>query len=319
MLGNLFKNVANTVTKTCQKHAPEILIGVGMAASVGAVALAIKATVDVQEPLKECKENLDSLKECKEDYEEQADYNKDLVCAYAKTAGVIAKHYAIPVALEITALGTMFASNKKSRERNAKLAGALTTVQGLYSKYRNNVIETYGEDVDRDMRLGTHTEKRTIEVEDPETGKKKKQKVDALVLDPDKMSDFAIIYSAETNANFVSNNFQTNLDTLAIRRNYIANIMRCNGYITVNEFLKYCGFDMDQLKIQGQVWGWAYDPNDASKPDYPDIRFYDVYDKDGNAAVLIDFANVELLDQKVWGGSESKKMGKILQRFRKLD
>lgn len=318
MFKDLIKNTVKTVTTTCQKHAPEILIATGMVASVGAVAMAIKATVDVQEPLEECKENIEDIKESKDEYKHEADYNKDLTVAYFKTAGVVAKHYAIPVVLEITALGTMFSSNKKSRERNAQLAGALTTVQGLYSRYRKNVIDTYGEDVDDAMRLGTKIEKRTVETVDPETGKKKKQKIDTMVVDPENLSDFAIIYSPQTNANFDERNFQCNIQTLNIRRNYMANIMRCNGFITVNEFLKDCGFDMQQTKIQGQVWGYTYDPNDPDKT-YPDIKFYDVYDKDGNAAILIDFDNLELLDQKVWAGSESKLMTKMLSKFRKID
>lgn len=69
------KKAGKSLLLSGKKHSPEILIVAGVVASGAALVMACKATLDVQEPLKEAKENVDAVRETKE---ENDDYGKDI-------------------------------------------------------------------------------------------------------------------------------------------------------------------------------------------------------------------------------------------------
>ncbi len=311
----ILKNTATNVTRNLKKHSPEILIGVGAVAAVGATVLACKATLDIQEPLKEAKENIDNIKDNKEKFDSSASYNKEITVAYAQTVGIIVKHYALPAALEAAALATIFTSNNIQRKRNALLTTSLSTVQTMYNKYRENVISKYGEEEDFNLRNGIHLEKRQLEEVD-ENGKTKKVKKEVAVIDEKNLSDFAIIYSPQTNCNW-NESMPCNKHVLDTRINYINDLLRVNGRVTVNQFLRELGFDYEQTKLAGQVWGWAYSPNpeDSHYGNSVCIKYREVYDSEGRVAILIDFDNLELFSDNIWSHGDNTFMKKMLAKF----
>ena len=316
----------------CSDHSAEICTGVAVVTSVTAVVATVKATKDVIPELEAHKNEIAIIKANKQedgiyyhhinetDAEkftgEEADkqYKKDLTLAYAKTGLTIAKRYAIPAVLEITAVATIISSNKISRQKNAALAGALSGLQVAYDKYRENVIAAVGEDKERDIRLGLHKEKISEEEVD-ENGKTKKVKKDVDVVDPDKLSDpFTYIYDEKAD-NF-NKSRGVNRDVLMIKQAYWNDFLVRHKRVFVNQILEDIGLSCYCTPL-GQVYGWIYDETGGSgSQNYisfnieDNARFMGNYDPsciislnpDGN---ILDkaFINKPIETKKAWAGA----------------
>lgn len=321
----------------CSDHSAEICTGVAVTTSVAAVIATVKATKDIMPELEEHVSNLEAIKgtydkenqvyqgiKIEKDKEPELVvikgdeavklYRKELTQEYGKIALTVAKHYAIPLALEITAVTTIISSNKISRQKNAALAGALTSLQAAYDKYRQNVIDAVGEDKERDIRLGLHKEKITEEEVD-EDGKTKKVKKDVNVIDPDKVSDpWTYIYDEKAD-NF-NKSQGVNRDTLLIKQAQWNDRLVWKKRVFVNEVLEDIGLSCYCSPL-GQCYGWIYD--DSAESDRQncirffiedDLRFMGNYDPsviirlkpDGN---ILDeaFINKPVVTKKAWAGA----------------
>lgn len=274
MANSLSKWLAKSTRKLgmyCSEHSAEICTGVAVVTSVAAVGFAVKATKDVIPELEEHKEEIEAVKESKETAEPKQ-YRKDITLAYAKTGLTVAKRYAIPVALEITAVATIISSNKISRKKNAALASSLTAVQAMYDKYRQNVIAAVGEDEERNIRLGLHKEK--VDAVD-ENGKKKKQEV--LVADRDKKADAFAGLFCESSV-YWQKPLGVNRDTLLLKQRYWNDKLCTRGYVFVNEIFE--DLDMPEACTElGQYCGWIYDDTDTmGYQNCIDFNMVDIHD-----------------------------------------
>lgn len=265
----------------CTKHSAEICIGVAAVTSVTAVVTAIKATHDIQDDLQMHKNNIQGIKDCydKENetflYDELVNeetmdiqtteytgeeakkvYRKSITGEYARTSLTIAKYYAIPVALEITSVVTMLTSNKISRKKNASLTASLTAVQAMYDKYRQNVVEKYGEEEDFNLAHGISKE----------VAKEGKKKEEVNVVDKNKIVDPFTALFAEGNS-YWSPSMGQNRDTLELRQSYWNDKFIRDGYVFVNDILK--DLDLEEYCTElGQYYGWIYNE------DHPAISFH---------------------------------------------
>lgn len=300
-----FKSLFYKTLDWCSDHSAEICTGVAVVTSVAAVATTVKATKDVIPELERHSTNIGAIKKSWDEENQEylslevsgdnADvvpvsgsegaklYRKDLTKEYAKAGLTVAKYYAVPIILEITAVATIISSNKISREKNAALAGSLTCLQAAYDKYRQNVIEAVGEEKERDIRLGLHNEKVTTETVDEETGKTKKVKEDAKVVDPDKMAGLWTYIYDEKADNF-NKSRGVNRDTLLIKQSYWNDYLIRRGRVFVNEVLEDIGLGC-YCTPMGQYYGWVYDPTGESDNKNcirfnieDDIRFMGTYD-----------------------------------------
>ena len=280
---SVLKNITGKTGMFMTKHSSEICTGVAIVSSIAATGFAIKATIDIQDDIDHHKRNISHIKdsynaenetflhdEPVKDGNEVVDmntvevkgteaikqYKRDLTTEYAKTGLTVAKYYAIPVVLELLAVATTFESNKISRRRNAELAAGLTAVQTMYDKYRQNVIDKYGEEEDRAMRLGLHKEKINAEVEDTD-GKKKKTKVENEQQDPDIVADIWCRCFDEGSVNW-KKDYMLNRNFLLSQQAAMNNMLVAKRYLTVNEV--YDALDLPQCEL-GQTWGWIYDPD----------------------------------------------------------
>ena len=155
-----------------KKHAPEIctagsiVAGVACVVTTGIASTKVKGIVDMH------KEEASAVREMAKvdpEYKE----GKELTRVYFRTAGKLAKLYAIPmvlgatsVSLELTSLGIM----KKS---NAALAAAAIAAESKLSDYRKHVIDKYGEEVDQELAGDVVKKVEKKAVVDPETGETK--------------------------------------------------------------------------------------------------------------------------------------------------
>ncbi len=277
----MFENLKKTGTDLLfkiSKNSPTLLIIAGGTLAIAGTALACKATLDIQEPLKKAKNDINDIKEDKEagvyDENPEMNYRKDLTTAYVETGVMLAKHYALPVTLEILAIGTLFASDRISRERNAKLAAAVCTANEMYKKYRQNVIDTYGNDVDMQMLTGAKKERKNVITTD-EDGNETKEKQDILELNRTAINPLDTPFARFFDESSVhwSKSFMANQSFLRIQENQVNERLRCRGYLFVNDVLDI--LDLPKTDI-GWDYGWIYDPDKVHQITF---GIYDVYDE----------------------------------------
>lgn len=129
------KNMAKFVWAGAKKHSPEILIGMGIAGAASSVIFAVKATPKAMILLEEKRQELGVEKlEAKE---------------IIKTAAPVYIPTAISFGVSVACI--VGASSVNSR-RNAALTAAYTLSESTLRTYRDKVLETVGEDKEREIR-----------------------------------------------------------------------------------------------------------------------------------------------------------------------
>ena len=293
---NILKNVNCVVSKVVikiKKRSPEILIVTGITGTIASAVIACKATTKVEAILDETKATLNTIHDGMETGEIQdheyttEDGKKDTVMVYAQTGVKLAKLYAPAIILGVMSISSILASNNILRKRNVALGAAYMTIDKSYKKYRDRVVERYGEQVDAELKYGIKA-KEFEEVEvDPETGKKKKVKKTVMIADPNLQSDYATYFDKRSRCYETNNDF--NRMFLNAQESFANDKLQTRGHLFLNEVLD----DLDLPRIPaGQIVGWTKDGPDG----YVNFRTIEVEreTKDGQreSAILLDF-NVE--------------------------
>lgn len=295
---------------TVRKHSPEILMVAGVIGTVAGAVMACKETLELENVLDECKHEKMELEEqyamC-EEYSEDA-LKKDQVKLTIKQAVKIVKLYAPSVIMEATSIGVIFASNDIMRKRNASMAAAYATLNSMYKRYRQNVIESYGEEVDKDMRFGVKHEKVTEIDEDGN-----KVKVDARIVDLDNtalaISDYSRFFQAGCKG-FDASSGRYNLLYLKGIQAMFNNKLIADGYVMLNDVYRELGFDTIP---EGWSIGWVYDEENPIGDNYIDFGLYEARNK--NQRAVNDWEPVILMDFNVDGNLyEDPKLYSLLKK-----
>ena len=295
---------------TVRKHSPEILMVAGVIGTVAGAVMACKETLELEDVLDECKQEKMDLEEqyamC-EQYSEDA-LKKDQVKLTIKQAVKIVKLYAPSVIMEVTSIGVIFASNDIMRKRNASMAAAYATLNSMYKRYRQNVIESYGEEVDKDMRFGVKHEKVTEIDEDGN-----KVKIDARIVDLDNtalaISDYSRFFQAGCKG-FDASSGRYNLLYLKGIQAMFNNKLIADGYVMLNDVYRELGFDTIP---EGWSIGWVYDETNPIGDNYIDFGLYEARNK--NQRAVNDWEPVILMDFNVDGNLyEDPKLYSLLKK-----
>lgn len=295
---------------TVRKHSPEILMVAGVIGTVAGAVMACKETLELEDVLDECKQEKMELEEqyamC-EEYSEDA-LKKDQVKLTIKHAVKIVKLYAPSVIMEATSIGVIFASNDIMRKRNASMAAAYATLNSMYKRYRQNVIESYGEEVDKDMRFGVKHEKVTEIDEDGN-----KVKIDARIVDLDNtalaISDYSRFFQAGCKG-FDASSGRYNLLYLKGIQAMFNNKLIADGYVMLNDVYRELGFDTIP---EGWSIGWVYDEENPIGDNYIDFGLYEARNK--NQRAVNDWEPVILMDFNVDGNLyEDPKLYSLLKK-----
>ncbi len=235
-----------------KKNAPQILmIGGGVGVAVGAV-LACKATYSGLDPVLE--EHNTTLKKVKKDKEEKkitdSEAGKKTAAVYAKTSLKIARLYAPSVGTITLSLVAMFTSHGIMKKRNAALATALSLSDTAFKKYRDRVVDRFGEEIDKQLLTGTHEEK-VEETYTDENGKEKKRKKTINVADPNAESMY-MKYFTRSNP-YWENDPQYVEAFLRGKMKKFNSLLATKGFVTLNEVYRELGFEENQA---GMVVGW---------------------------------------------------------------
>lgn len=295
---------------TVRKHSPEILMVAGVIGTVAGAVMACKETLELEDVLDECKQEKMELEEqyatC-EEYSEDA-LKKDQVKLTIKQAAKIVKLYAPSVIMEATSIGVIFASNDIMRKRNASMAAAYATLNSMYKRYRQNVIESYGEEVDKDMRFGVKHEKVTEIDEDGN-----KVKIDARIVDLDNtalaISDYSRFFQSGCKG-FDASSGRYNLLYLKGIQAMFNNKLIADGYVMLNDVYRELGFDTIP---EGWSIGWVYDEENPIGDNYIDFGLYEARNK--NQRAVNDWEPVILMDFNVDGNLyEDPKLYSLLKK-----
>ena len=254
-----------------KKHSPEILMVAGAAGAVTSTILACRATLKVTDILEEAKTSIDAVHEVQNNPEiseerySKKDAKKDLTIIYAQTAIKTIKLYAPSVILGTLSITAMFTSNNILRKRNVALAAAYATVDTAFKEYRKRVVNKYGEEIDKALLNGTESKKIEEEITDEETGKVKKVKKTVEVSHIEGCSPYAIYYDKFTSLSCERNEDYNDM-VLRGAQNYMNDILRVKGFITLLEVLEYLNLDKvaepkeyDRMKKAAMVVGWKYE------------------------------------------------------------
>lgn len=310
-----FNKTLRSGSEFCVKNSDRIYTVTAVVTSLFAFGTVIKATIDIQDELDEHMNNINDIKSAyneseqtynrddvaKEGEEANKQYKKDLTKEYGGTALTVAKYYVLPVTLEAASIFTIVTSNKISRKRNAELTAGLTAVQAMYDRYRQNVIAEYGEEKDRDFRLGIHREKTDVITVD-DRGNEKTKKGESEVQDPNAVADIWCRCFDESNDNW-SKDYMVNRNFLFAQQAALNNMLKAKKYITFNEACE--ALDLPQSEL-GQTWGWVYDPDICVQID---LGIKDITNERKRAFVNGDERNIFIdwkiapyyIGDKVWG------------------
>lgn len=243
---------------TVKKHSPVLLLGVGIVGFAATTVMACRATLKMHDLLDEAEQLVEHVEhdtpaEAK-DVAEKAKFSVKL-----QTAIKIAKLYAPSVAVGSVTLLAITGSHVILKKRNVSLAAAYTTLDGMYRRYRKNVIADVGDEKDREYRFGV-SEK---EIVDPESGLVETGRgIDAEEVRKNEFSDYARMFD-KWNEHWEPD-YRQNIFYLQSVINHFENVLRLRGYVFLNEVYKFMGYKPTKA---GQSVGWMRDAHEKGEGD----------------------------------------------------
>ena len=303
-----FTRAAGNFGLKLQKHSPEILLVVGVVGTVVSAVMACKATTKVNGVLEKAKEDVDNIhqsvgKEVSEGVVvTEEDSKKALTAVYFRTGLEFAKLYGPSVALGALSLTSIVSANGILRKRNVALAAAYAAVDNSFKKYRSNVIERFGQEVDRQLKYNIKTEEVEETVVD-ENGKETKVKKTVEVVDSEYAGNMGSPYAKffDCGNDGWDKDPEVTLMFLRSRQNYANDLLKTRGHLFLNEV--YDMLDIPRTQA-GQVVGWRYNTKNPTGDNYVDFGLYNPYNENARdfingreKVILLDF-NV---DGDIWG------------------
>ena len=268
---------------------PEILLGAGIVGVIAGAVLLCKETLKSKDILDETKETIENYPTPEEGDEElKKGYDKEIKKIKAKSKLKIAKTYIPGVTVEVLSIVSIISSNRELKKRNLSLASAYAVLDETYKRYRRNVIEKYGEDVDNELLHDIR--KETIEEETTdEKGKTKKTKKTINVASG--LSEYGIVLDRTDNHGiFNPQDIKYTVQVLTGEQNYVNDLLRVRKWVTLNQVYERLGVEPTKA---GNVVGWVYEENNKEGDNYIDFKITPTYKQNemGNfeEVILLDF------------------------------
>ena len=297
---NIVTSIMNSkAAMTIAKKKPEILLGAGIICGVGAIGMAFKAGTKAQEIKEISKKEIAEVHEVRDnpkipvDVYSDEDYKKDLIIAYGRAAGRVAK-VALPVfVLANLSLAFILKSNGMYKARAAAFGLAYSGLSEQFEKYRSRVIADHGEETDK--LYANDLFKKDIEIEDGvnSKGEPKVKKVKNATIANGNMPESQYARFFDSSSRSWSPVAEDNLVFLRSQQNYFNDMLATHGHVFLNDVYEALGIPKTEA---GQYVGWMLGLGD----DYVDFGIYDVY-KEVNRDFVNGYEPVILLDFNVDG------------------
>lgn len=256
----------NKVGLQIKKRSPEILIVAGVVGTVTSAVMACKATLKVDEIMRESNDTIEKVIEYTAD-----DAKSDLTKVYIQTGLKLAHLYAPSVILGALSITCFITSHNIMRKRCANLAAAYGTLDTAFKKYRERVAERFGEEVEKEIRYNIKAKEIEKTIVDPETGEEKtvKETVKVMDGDPSSVSPYAVEFS-ESNPNYCKDP-NMSFAFLRAQQQYFNDLLQAKGHVFLNEV--YDALGLPRTKA-GAVVGWVFDSDAPVGDNYIDFGMY---------------------------------------------
>lgn len=274
------EQILKTVNKlglNVKKHSPEILMVAGIVGTVASTVLACRATMKVNNIIEEKKKTIEDIHNCLEDenveYTEE-DSKKDLTIIYSQTGVKLIKLYAPAVMLGGLSIASIVAGHRILNKRNIAIAAAYTAVDKGFKKYRKNVVERFGEQVDKELRYNIKAKEVEKTITDKNGKEKKVKEIEYTIEDnPTKnISEYAKFFDEWTSTEHHKDP-EYNLMFLRRQQDYANEVLKAKGHLFLNEVYDMLGIPRTKA---GQVVGWIYDEENPNGDNYVDFGIYNL-------------------------------------------
>lgn len=299
-IANDISRKLNRVGFKLKKHSPEILVVSGVVGVVTSGIMACKATTKLSGILDETRETVEKIEEVaanpdmiSEEYT-QEDAKKDKVIVYTQTSLKVAKLYAPSIIIGGLSIGAILTGSNIFRKRNMALAAAYATIDKSFKEYRGRVVERFGEDMDRELKYNAKTKEIKEQIED-ENGKKKTVKTKINVVDPNQISEFAVMF--DDGCNGWTKDPESNKVFLLHQQNYANERLQKKGHLFLNEVYDMLGCPRTRA---GQIVGWIYDEKNPHGDNFVDFGIFNA-NIEANRNFVNGYERTILLDFNVDG------------------
>lgn len=268
-----------------QKHSPVIMVATGTVGVVAAGVLACRATLKMDEILKEAEADKAKIEKAETEHSDKyspEDAAQDRKLSRVKLAITIAKAYGPAVALGVASIGLIAGSHIILSRRYAGVTAAYAAVDKAFKEYRQRVIADQGEAKDREYRYDIVDKEIAVEDEHGVTTK--------VIKTPsgNATSMYAVLFD-ETNRNF-KKDWGYNQTFLAAQQTWANNKLRADGHIFLNDIYRMLGLpDTKAGAVTGWIDGGDGDDTVIFNIFGPDPVGGDLFSEGNERSVWIDF------------------------------
>ena len=258
--------LVNNIGFGLKKHSPTIFMGLGIAGTIASTVIACKATTKIGSIIEEKNKTINDIHEVladpemKDKYTEE-DSKKDLTIVYTQTGVKLLKLYAPAIALGTVSIASIIMGQRILNKRNAALSAAYMAVDQGFKRYRKNVVERFGEEVDKELRYNIKA--KTVENPDKK-GKEKNEEVLVVENPNDAISEYARYFDENTSSEYQKDP-EYNLMFLRRQQDYANERLKAKGHLFLNEVYDMLGMARSKA---GQIVGWIYDPRNEKTDSY---------------------------------------------------
>lgn len=252
--------IAGSQSLTLQKNAPNLLFVGGLVGSIGATVMACRATLKLEEIIDEASNTLTVINEAEfpeGEYSEQ-DKTRDTGLVYVRASVDIIKLYGPAAIVGGLSIAALTKSHNMLNDRVAALSAAYAAVSTAYDRYREKVIDKYGEEQDREFRQT----RSVVPLEGPD-GKV----IDQTVVSHDGTSPYSKFFDP-TSPNW-SEEAEYNYAFLVAQQNWANDKLRMQGHLFLNEVYDSLGIPRTRA---GSVVGWSFS---GAGDNYVDFGIFD--------------------------------------------
>ncbi len=261
--------VGRNVAMNLKKHSPEIMTGIGIAGMATSTVLAVRATPKALMLIEEEKRRLNA------DIRQAAKANGDEVIPVVDkltpidTVKTTWKCYIPAAAMGTVSMACLIGACSVSVRRNAALAAAYTLSESMLKDYRGKVIETVGEEKEKEVRKAVAKEQ--------------------IERNPVENNEVIITSTGDDLCYDVLSGryFKSDISKIKQAVNEINRQLLFDTYVSLNSF--YYAIGLDGTKI-GDDLGWTVEKG------LIELDFDAKLDAGGTPCVVLDYTNMPFYD-----------------------
>ena len=247
--GTILKNIAGNGALMVKAHAPEIMIGAGIAGFGATIYETVKATNKTNDEMRD---------ECSADEYSMASYERDLREAKRRAKWGVVRAWAPVATLGGASVISILGGYKVLNGRYVATAAAYKVLENGFDRYRGNVVEKFGKETDWEMLHGIKAEElekareeqrenKEIEADNKRKKFSKKRKKTAYSYIYSRIFDE---YSDRWQRYW---NGQQVLNYLQVKENELNDMLAIRGHVFLNEVYDKLGMERT---AEGAVVGW---------------------------------------------------------------